>query len=442
MSAIYVIVDDRDPSISYGPTDGNWTDSGVDIEFLSTTTQSTGVGSTMEVSFSGKSVFAFGSLGGSTDPQTVNVTFTIDGGVSSSSILTPRRDSSHHISAFNVTSLEDTTHSINMDISGQFASQLFLDYIVIEATENSTISHPSTSRIFIDDTSPYLSWSGDWAVATPPWIAFNDSFTEVDGTFNGSVTGGATPGASMTLNFIGTSVDVYGISIAISAPPASYTIDDSIPFNVTMPENIGDISPAVNWHYISAPLSSGGNHTLVVTCEVANSFYIDYVLVGSDTAFVPPPTAVEKRGGTPATTPSSSTDKEQNKYGVIVGGVVGAASLVVILVLGVFLWRCRRRSRRRHINGQSVQDDESPGRLMMNWVTPFSLARPTVSSMRAPKDTQQGAVARLECSEEAGTPRMIPSQSPPNISEAAARTGQVDGSVEDSLTTMPPVYTA
>lgn len=334
--------------------------------------------------YPGKSVFAFGSLGGSTDPQTVNVTFTIDGGVSSSSILTPRRDSSHHISAFNVTSLEDTTHSINMDISGQFASQLFLDYIVIEATENSTISHPSTSRIFIDDTSPYLSWSGDWAVATPPWIAFNDSFTEVDGTFNGSVTGGATPGASMTLNFIGTSpfrylfrsetsrfeywtfsgtsVDVYGISIAISAPPASYTIDDSIPFNVTMPENIGDISPAVNWHYISAPLSSGGNHTLVVTCEVANSFYIDYVLVGSDTAFVPPPTAVEKRGGTPATTPSSSTDKEQNKYGVIVGGVVGAASLVVILVLGVFLWRCRRRSRRRHINGQSVQDDESPGR--------------------------------------------------------------------------------
>lgn len=79
---------------------------------------------------------------------------------------------------------------------------------------------------------------------------------------------------------------------------------------------------------------------------------------------------------------------------------------------------------------------------MMNWVIPFSLARPTVSSMRAPKDTQQGAVARLESSEEAGTPRMIRSQSPPNISEVAARTGQVDGSVADSLTTMPPAYTA
>lgn len=229
-----------------------------------------------------------------------------------------------------------------------------------------------------------MSWSGDWAVATPPWIAFDDSFTQVDGTFNGSVTGGVTPGASMTLNFIGTfqfqylfrwgtsrfeystfsgtSVDVYGVSIASSAPPASYTIDDSIPFNVSMPENTGDPSPAFNWHYISAPLSSVGNHTLVITCEIANSFYIDYVLVGSDTAFVPPPTAVEKRGGTPTASPSSSTGKQQNKSGVIVGSVVGTASLVVVLVLGVFLWRCRRRSRRRHVNGQSVQDDEFPDR--------------------------------------------------------------------------------
>lgn len=161
--------------------------------------------------------------------------------------------------------------------------------------------------------------------------------------------------------FSGTSVDVYGVSIASSAAPASYTIDDSIPFNVSMPENTGDPSPAFNWHYISAPLSSGGNHTLVITCEIANSFYVDYVLVESDTAFVPTPTAVEKRGGTPTASPSSSTDK-QNKSGVIVGSVVGAALLTVVLVLGVFLWRCRRRSIRRRGNGQSVQDDEFPDR--------------------------------------------------------------------------------
>lgn len=151
-------------------------------------------------------MFAFGTLSQGQAQQTVNAAFAIDGDSSSSSVLTPRLDSpSHHILVFSITSLEDTIHSVNLSISGNFTSSFFLDYIIIEATENSTISSPSTSRIFIDNTSPYLSWSGDWTVTTPTWMSFSDSFTQVDGTFNGSVTGAATPGAAVTLSFIGTS---------------------------------------------------------------------------------------------------------------------------------------------------------------------------------------------------------------------------------------------
>lgn len=159
------------------------------------------------------------------------------------------------------------------------------------------------------------------------------------------------------------------MAIASSDPPASYTIDGSIPINVSMPVDIGDPSPAFNWHYISVPLSSGGNHTLVITSEIANSFYIDYVLVGSNTAFVPPPTAAEE--DVPSTSapepttatsmpPPSNATKQRNKSGVIAGSVVGAVSLVVLLVLGVFLWRRRRRSRSQQFNGAFLQDAESP----------------------------------------------------------------------------------
>lgn len=170
----------------------------------------------------------------------------------------------------------------------------------------------------------------------------------------------------------GTSVDVYGIAPASSTPPASYTIDDSSAVNVSMPADIGGPSPAFNWHYISAPLSSGGNHTLVITSHIENSFFIDYILVASDTAFVPPLTAAEKGAGIPTTSSPTSEattatslpipSNPSKKSEIVVGSVVGTVSLVFLLVLGVFLLRRRRRPKSYRLDGQLVHDAGSPPR--------------------------------------------------------------------------------
>lgn len=175
-------------------------------------------------------------------------------------------------------------------------------------------------------------------------------------------------------------MDVYGIAPASSIPPAIYTIDDSIVFNVSMPADVGDSSPTFNWNYISVPFPSGGNHTLVITSDIANSFYIDYILVTSDTAFVPPLKATEKGAGIPATssptsetisyksttaTPSllsSNPSNNRSKSGVIIGSVVSTVTFVLLLVLVMFFLRHRRRTKSYHLGCQSVHEAGSPPR--------------------------------------------------------------------------------
>lgn len=139
--------------------------------------------------------------------------FSLDGTDSGSIQINNASTDLAHYSVFNSTTLKDESHTLELGIfdptvafngtSGPAFNFLF-DYLIYEATINSTISNPQTSQIFIDDTSPYLTYSGDWESGVPT-AALSQTLTETDATINGTLMGATVSGATVSLSFIGSS---------------------------------------------------------------------------------------------------------------------------------------------------------------------------------------------------------------------------------------------
>lgn len=117
---------------------------------------------------------------------------------------------------------------------------------------------------------------------------------------------------------------------------------------------------------------SENSHTLEIRASAANSFFFDYILLGSDTAFIADtlPTFSTGSNGTStsfADAPTStSIDTESNhdgsRAGAIAGGVVGAiATLVVIGTAVCLILRVSRRRKPKNSISMAYADTNVDG---------------------------------------------------------------------------------
>lgn len=88
-------------------------------------------------------------------------------------------------------------------------SNIFFDYLIYNATVNSSMPSPSaqTSWLFVDDQSEWLEYSGDpngWDTTVVNFPG-TQTFNLTDATFNSSVMGPTSRASTVSLNFTGQS---------------------------------------------------------------------------------------------------------------------------------------------------------------------------------------------------------------------------------------------
>lgn len=165
---------------------------------------------------SGSSIQVFGTNLSPGDNDTT-VTFSIDGNVLATPTIYASQAPYQNQQFFSSQPLpSNTAHRLTMEISGSFSlthpSDVVLDFLIYEATANSTIpsseTASQTSWIFVDDTSPYLEYSRDsWQPNPASYIELLHNSSIV----NASVTQPLSQNSTVSLNFTGMSTVNYGL---------------------------------------------------------------------------------------------------------------------------------------------------------------------------------------------------------------------------------------
>lgn len=129
--------------------------------------------------------------------------FSLDGIGQQSTDISADQENDQHRGVYNSSSLSVNNHQLNISISFPGNDSVFyLDYLIYDASENSSITNPTTSTIFIDDTSPYLQYSqAGWTLGHGP--SFGSVTSEEAVTLNASIAQATTLGANVSLTFFG-----------------------------------------------------------------------------------------------------------------------------------------------------------------------------------------------------------------------------------------------
>lgn len=142
---------------------------------------------------------------------TTNVNFSIDSTVVYSTTCVTNNQWQTHVPIFTSDRLSEGNHTLGISISPEHknasniaGSSFQLDYLIYEATVNSTITNSTTSWVFVDDSNPFISYSvDDWSTpGTTVWVP-STSLTLDAVTLNRTLTASTAPGATMYLEFTG-----------------------------------------------------------------------------------------------------------------------------------------------------------------------------------------------------------------------------------------------
>lgn len=237
--SVYVIVDDADSNINYSPVvthdsgartsaeaeSNGWFvgGSGTLNEFLVDTSATGKASSTMSYQFTGNSISVFGTTPGlneGTAYTSTDVSFSIDGTLISNNTYPVPSTTRRHIPFLvspDLSFSSSNTHTLEIEVlsaaSTTNRSDFLIDYLIYNATVNSTIPSPEkqTSWVFVDDQSPYLNYSqggNGWSGNVINFPGTSD-FNLTDAAFNSSVMGPTSSSSTVTLNFTGTSYPYY-----------------------------------------------------------------------------------------------------------------------------------------------------------------------------------------------------------------------------------------
>lgn len=144
---------------------------------------------------------------------------------------------------------------------------------------------------------------------------------------------------------VGWGLSIYGAVLNPGSAVAAYTIDGDGYENFTMPaENA--TWPVYNWNFIPSGRNvENGIHNLTITSLSQSGFFLDYIIINSSKAYVPPPTLITPESvptSSSSTTTSSPALKGHSSHtDAIAGGVNGGVLLLVLFISMAQLLRRR-----------------------------------------------------------------------------------------------------
>ncbi|KAJ7165474.1 hypothetical protein C8R43DRAFT_878501 [Mycena crocata] len=248
--------------------------------------------------------------------------------------------------------LSDATHTVVLDD----LVWIDLDYAIITAGTSTSLSG---TTLIVDDNDPDLVYGGRW---TNNRDLFTIGHGQPSGLpFQNATHESNTIGDSMTFQFAGTSVGVYGLfkwNIPGSIT-ASFSVDGKSTAQ-TFSSSQAPFEEQPNFEFFHATGLQPGNHTLVVNITDvvgAQSLMFDYILYHpsfDSLASKPNFTAASSISpSAPAKSPILNKSHHKNTA-AIVGGVMGGLILIVLLGVVFLLWnRARRRSARDSTSGDN-----------------------------------------------------------------------------------------
>ncbi|KAJ7037603.1 hypothetical protein C8F04DRAFT_1256820 [Mycena alexandri] len=338
MSGVFVIVDDQDPNIRYST---GWSPSPEEnqFQFAATMTAPDGVGSTASYQFDGTSISVFGLIRANPNKPNTTFDFSMDG-VFQNSLIIPTDQSEHfHRRFFASQALEDGRHTLEIAISNISSTDVLLDYLIYEASQNATLDLSSSARLLVLNTSPQLAYSQGWSTGI---TGLRSGLVEAAISLNNSVEGAADLGATVALNFTGNGFEVRGLLVKeFSSPAAVYSLDGGPWVDVQMP-TIGSsyTNAQSNFEFIGQTFNSEGTHSLVITPLIPGAFFLDFITVQSPTAFFPPKANIAPPSSLTSSTaisptftqplsPTPSGSGAPTVHGLRVGAIAGICIAIV-----------------------------------------------------------------------------------------------------------------
>ncbi|KAJ7339024.1 hypothetical protein DFH08DRAFT_1013759 [Mycena albidolilacea] len=346
MSGVFVIVDDQDPNIRYSTGWGP----GPDALMLSPT-------ALLHLTFDGTSISVFGLIGRNSNKPNTTFDFSIDGVFQNSTIIPSDENEHFHRRFFASQALEDGRHTLEIAISQISSTNVLLDYLIYEASQNATLDPLSSAQLLVLNTNPQLAYSQGWSTGIS---GLRSGLFETAISLNNSVEGAVDLGATVALNFTGSGFEVRGVLVKeFPRPVAAYSLDGGPWVDVQMP-TIGSsyTNAQSNFEFIGQTFNSMETHSLVITPLIAGAFFLDFITVQSPTAFfprkanvAPPPSLSSSIAISPTFTqplsPAASGSGVPTVHGMGAGAIAGICITIVaclcVAALAVFLLRRRRR---------------------------------------------------------------------------------------------------
>ncbi|KAF9533112.1 hypothetical protein CPB83DRAFT_529207 [Crepidotus variabilis] len=213
-----------------------------------------------------------------------------------------------------------------------------LDYIAVTAGPSTSLQDKT---IIVDNDDSAISYSGSWSKTSPVSASFDYAKT----MYQNSSRWATKAGDSMSFQFEGSSVSLYGMAVfnttSLQNITAVYTLD-GVSKNWTISNNTISYLPLLElFHADVGP----GNHTLnfnITNIVGDRSLAIDFVAYNASYSSIQP-------------LPMQALDAPSNdwkpKVGISIGVIAGFA---LLLALGLFFWR-KTKASQRHQGKQYVE---------------------------------------------------------------------------------------
>ncbi|KAF7341832.1 hypothetical protein MSAN_02038500 [Mycena sanguinolenta] len=386
----------------------------------------------------------------SSGPNTT-FTFTIDGDAQSSQNATIGTDGFAHFHRkfFQSQTLADGPHTLDILVAATQSTDVLLDYLIYEASQNAALDTSTSARLLVLNTSPQLTYSSGWS---PTISGLKSGLVETAISLNNSVAGAVDLGATVALNFTGVGLEVRGVLVkSFPSPVAAYSIDGGPFTDIQMPASDASYENAQsNFPFIAQTFGTVGTHSLVITPLIPGAFYLDFITVQSSIASFPPkanialpPSLTSSAVLAPAATTGAPTGTASSRSGNIPPGAIAGICIGIAVCLGlaalmVLLVRRGRLMRHRGEETTSEADPVSGGTsvwpahsdtVSSQSITPYVVSsRPVTTSfgereLPASQSTQPIPVMALKASMLRAGP----------VSRADEATG--------TMMTAPPAYT-